>query len=586
MFLTPVALLILIAIAYREAPNNVFHLDDEYNIVRHPPVMITSLTAGNLIDAGRNAYLPTRPLPSVTFAIDWSRGGGSARPFQWTNLMIHGVAAIAVFGLLVLVLHRINRPPWVIAVAALFGAAIWACHPIQVQGVTYVVQRMASMAALFTVLTVVLYILGRNADRSGRRWVFFILAGLCWILGMISKETAAIAPFLVLLAEFGVLRQGQAIVRGRLDSVMLSLPVVVAVLITLDILSGTGPLAGNFLPGYENRDFTLSERLLTQPRVIGFHFSQIFWPLPGRFSLEHDFAASTGLLTPATTLVAMLGVASWCAIGVWALFRPSLRMMGFFLLWVPATLVIESTIIPLEMVFEHRMDLPSVGLAGLAALVASWMLLRFSRLRPMTLTVCCVVVLLLVVSTSQRVPVWQSTLSLAQDTVKNAPNSARAWANLANAFKEGGHGWDMIIPPLMRALALDPNHLGALHIYAIRLIELRRLDEAEQILDGLAPRAGRDHSIVNTVGMLRFEQGDLPGAIRQFEQAIRLNEFVPEFRYNIALSYELSGRCREAREAWLSYLHLEPNEKRQSMIRARLTRNFDTQGGRCFGLDR
>jgi hypothetical protein len=175
---------------------------------------------------------------------------------------------------------------------------------------------------------------------------------------MISKETAAIVPFLVLLAEFGVLRQGQAIVRGRLDSVMLSLPVVVAVLITLDILSGTGPLAGNFLPGYENRDFTLSERLLTQPRVIGFHFSQIFWPLPGRFSLEHDFAASTGLLTPATTLVAMLGVASWCAIGVWALFRPSLRMMGFFLLWVPATLVIESTIIPLEMVFEHRMSGP------------------------------------------------------------------------------------------------------------------------------------------------------------------------------------------------------------------------------------
>jgi hypothetical protein len=148
-FLAPATLLILIAIAYREAPNNVFHLDDGYNIVRHQPVMMTQLTAGTLIDAGRSAYLSTRPLPSMTFAIDWWRGGGSPRHFQWTNLMIHSAAAIAVFGLLTVILRRLNQPPWIVGVAALFGAALWACHPIQVQGVTYVVQRMASMAALF-----------------------------------------------------------------------------------------------------------------------------------------------------------------------------------------------------------------------------------------------------------------------------------------------------------------------------------------------------------------------------------------------------------------------------------------------------
>jgi hypothetical protein len=385
-------------------------------------------------------------------------------------------------------------------------------------------------------------------------------------LGLISKETAVIAPFLVLLAEYGVLRHGHPIVRNRLDIVLLSLPAVAALLIVLDIASGAGPLSQTFLPGYEHRDFTLAERLLTQPRVIGFHLSQIFWPLPGRFSLEHDFEVSTGLLTPASTLAALFGVVFWCVLGVWALFRTRWRVVGFFLLWVPATLVIESTIVALEMVFEHRMYLSSVALAGLVAVGLSWVLQRALWLRIGPLTALGAVVLLLALSTSQRVPVWRSGLSLAQDVVKNAPNSARAWSTLANALKEGGHGWEEIAPPMRNALALDPHQPLALHLRALQLLGQGKFDEAEKILERLVHRETVDHSVRNTIGMLRFERGDLPGAIAEFERAITLNPFVPEFRYNLALSYELSGRCREARLKWLSYLQYE--------------------GGRCFGYDR
>jgi hypothetical protein len=85
-----VLLLALVAITYRDAPENGFHLDDSRNIFRYPPVMVTELNVVNVVDAGRNALLPTRPLPSMTFAIDWARGGGSARPFQQTNIAIHG----------------------------------------------------------------------------------------------------------------------------------------------------------------------------------------------------------------------------------------------------------------------------------------------------------------------------------------------------------------------------------------------------------------------------------------------------------------------------------------------------------------
>lgn len=585
-FIAPLVITLLIAITYREAPNNGYHLDDHRNIVRHSPLLITELTVGNVIDAGREAYLPNRPFPSMTFAIDWWRGGGSARPFQWTNIAIHAATAISVFGLLLMVLGRLRCPPWIVGVGSLVGALLWACHPIQIQGVTYIVQRMASMAALFTVLTVVLYMLGRGTGQLGRRWLYFVLAGLCWTLGMVSKETAAIAPFLILLTEYGVLRHGQPIVRQKIDRLMLSMPVLVACLIVLDLLSGAGPLSAAFLPGYEHRDFTLAERLLTQPRVIGFHFSQILWPLPGRFSLEHGFLVSTGLLTPVSTLFALLGVIAWCALGVWLLFRATSRVLGFFLLWVPATLVIESTFVPLEIVFEHRMYLPSIGLAGLAGMAVCRVLHRIPRFAPLTLMACMAIVVLLMAASGQQIPVWKNNLSLAENSVKHAPNSGRAWSILAKSWRDAGYGWDRVLPVVDRALVLDPQDGTALNLKAISLIERRRLDEAEEILVALSPRIEADHSILNTMGMLRFEQGNFPAAIERFEQVIELDGFVPEFAYNLALSYEYEGRCRDAKATWIAYQQAETNETRRSVVRERLRKNFATEDGRCFGVER
>jgi hypothetical protein len=585
-FLAPLAIIFVVAITYREAPNNGYHLDDHRNIVRHLPVLITDLTAGKVIDAGREAFLPNRPLPSMTFAIDWWRGDGSARPFQWTNVVIHTATAVSVFGFLLMVLGRLRYPPWIVGVGSLVGALLWACHPIQIQGVTYIVQRMTSMAALFTVLTIVLYMLGRGTGKLGRRWLCFVLAGLCWALGMISKETAAIAPFLILLTEFGVLRHGQPIVQRKIDRLMLSLPALVACLIVLDLLSGAGPLSAAFLPGYELRDFTLTERLLTQPRVIGFHLSQILWPLPGRFSLEHDFLVSTGLLTPVSTFFALLGVVAWCALGVWLLFRATSRVLGYFLLWVPATLVIESTFVPLEMVFEHRMYLPSVGLAGLAGLAICWLLQRMPRFTPATFVACIAIVVLMMTASGQQIPVWKNNLSLAENSVKHAPNLGRVWSILAMSLRDAGYGWDRVLPAVNRALALDPMQGVALNLKAINLIERRRLDEAEEILMALSTRIEVDHSILNTMGMLRFEQGNFPAAIEQFEQVIELDGFVPEFAYNLALSYEYAGRCREAMITWQAYQQAESSDARRAAVRERLIKNFATQGGRCFGVER
>lgn len=580
-FIVPLVLVGLVAFAYRDAPKNVFHFDDGLNISRHPPIMIERLTAESVLNAGRESFLPSRPLPSMTFAVDWWRGNGSPKAFQQTNVAIHAASSLVIFALLFTVLLRTGHSESIAGLAAFIAAALWACHPIHVQAVTYIVQRMASMAAFFTVLTVLLYILGRGKN-GWRSALLFTFAGVFWVLGLASKETAAIAPFLVLLAEYGVVRHGQNLIRTGFDRVLLALPAIIGILVVVDIWSGAGPLSDAFLPGYEIRDFTLGERLLTQPRVIAFHISQILWPLPVRFSLEHDLPVSVGLFSPAQTFTAFAAVVTWCVAGIWALFQRQWRVIGFFLLWLPATLVIESTFIPLEMVFEHRMYMASVGLAGLASLGLASVMTQYRLGLPMVLGVSVIVAALLIVSTSQRVPIWQSTLRLAEANVERAPNNARSWSTLASVLHNAGRGWSEVMPLAAKSLELNPYDYVAAHLQAIYFVENQRFDEASEILDRLTPDADRDHSVFNTIGMLRLGQGDYQAAIIQFEKVVHLDGFKPEFKYNLALSYELAGRCEEALVTWQIYLEQETNAQRIARVRQRLKRNFETEGGRCF----
>ncbi|MDX1606206.1 MAG: hypothetical protein R3202_08430, partial [Candidatus Competibacterales bacterium] len=137
--LAALVLLGLVGLAYHAAPDNVFQFDDEINIVRHGPMHVRELTPGRLWQAIENAHLPRRAVANLTLALDWWRGGGDPRPFQWTNLVIHGLATLAVFALLLQMLARTGAGSGRSAlVAATLATAIWVVHPIQVQAVTYI----------------------------------------------------------------------------------------------------------------------------------------------------------------------------------------------------------------------------------------------------------------------------------------------------------------------------------------------------------------------------------------------------------------------------------------------------------------
>lgn len=516
-------LILLIAVAYHAAPQNGFHLDDADNIVRRGTIHMETFTTAALHRAATEGLLPKRVIPNVSFAVDWWRGGGSPRAFQETNILIHIAAAMALAWLIRTILGLCGATPRAAWLASCAAAALWALHPIQVQAVTYIVQRMTSLAALFMLLTVSAYIRARTGPRP---LLYFPLAALCAIGAILSKENAYILPLLLLLTEYTLCRRGGQRTLSRFDWIALSLPLAGAAYALIDLAFLQGPVWRFIMPAYEMRDFTPAERLLTQPRVIFFHLGQIFFPLPGRFSIEHDFPVSSSLFTPWTTLPAILGVAAWACGGLWLAVRSASRVAGFFILWLPLTLLIESSIVPLEMLFEHRMYLPSAGLAGLVALGLHRCLADGRPRATLGLTLTVTVGLSLMLATIQRVPDWRTSITLLERTVESYPGMSRTWANLGTAY-ESEHRSHEAIAAYTQAIALEPGRALSYLNRGSSHLKLGELAAAEADYRRFLALQPRDFRGKFALGKLYLASDRPAEAESQFRQAIELEPTSP-----------------------------------------------------------
>lgn len=514
----PLLLVLLVGLAYHASPKNGFHLDDAINIVRHGPVHMHNLDVESLRRGALEGHVANRILPNLSFAIDWWRGGGSATAFQQTNLLIHVLTALAVFALLQKILRLSGSSLREAHIVAFLASAVWALHPIQVQAVTYIVQRMAALSALFMLIALLSYL---NCRTSPRRlpWVAATLSAS--LAALLSKENAAILPLLFLLAEFTLVRPAPRPFT-LIDKLLLAIPVIGGAYLLADLLLFKGPFFDFISAGYANREFTLSERLLTQPRVIFFHLGQILFPLPSRFSIEHDFLTSSSLLNPAGTLPALAGIGVAVAVGVWATVRQPTATAGFFVLWLPLTLSIESSVIALEMLFEHRMYLPSVGLAGLMALALRHAF-RMGTQRAAMIG-ALIVIALLTTATLLRVPAWRTSTTLYEHAVRTAPSSPRAWTNLATAYIAEGRRTEALTA-YDRALSLDSRYAVAYLNRASALRQDGKFDAAAADYRRFIELRPDDFRGPYAYGALLHEAGELQAAIDWLQRASLLAPF-------------------------------------------------------------
>ena len=337
-----------------------FQFDDRPNIVQNPNVQIKVFAWDPLKQLVKNTYKEhIRIFSLFTLALNYYFGGFNVFGYHLVNFIIHVAAGIFLYWFLILTfgLSTLKEKYGSISYkVALFTSLIFISHPIQTQSVTYIVQRLSSMAGMFYLLSMVLYIKGRL---SSGRTSFFYFGGmvLSYLLGVFSKETVAILPLFIALYEFYFFQNLDLSPKGR--------KVVFVLLGTLLILGAFGfAIWGQryinvTVEGYQFRTFTMWERVLTQFRVVLYYLTLLGYPHPSRLNLDYDFPISKTLLDPPTTLLSILIIAGLLGYSLWtAKKRP---VLSFCILWYFGNLVIESSIFPLELVFEHRLYLPAIG---------------------------------------------------------------------------------------------------------------------------------------------------------------------------------------------------------------------------------
>jgi hypothetical protein len=347
-------------LAYSNTFNAPFHFDDLPNILNNPLVHIKTLSWDNLERLIKYTYKETiRVFSMLTLALNFYFGETDVFGYHLVNMIIHILSGIFLYWLLILTftLPTLREKYGEISYkAALFASLIFISHPIQTQSVTYIVQRMASMAGMFYLLCMVLYVKGRLS--TGRtRFVYFGGLVFCYLLGVFSKENVAILPVFLALYEFYFFQNLDLSPRGR--KVVFWMLGVLLVLGAIGFAVWGNRYIQDTIQTYGTRSFTMSERVLSQFRVVLYYVTLILYPHPSRLNLDYDFPISKTILDPPTTLISILIVAGLIGYSVWA--AKKRPMISFWILWYFGNLVIESSIFPLEMVYEHRLYLPAVG---------------------------------------------------------------------------------------------------------------------------------------------------------------------------------------------------------------------------------
>jgi len=423
-----------------------------------------------------------RPVSMLSFIGDSITHGPDIWWWKFNSLMLHLLCGL-VLAWFMAHLVRAGGPgsvdPWMAGIAI---AGLWLLHPLNVSTVLYVVQRMTILSTLFVFTGLLCYVKGRLllAERPVTGWTAMAAAfAVCLPLAALSKESGALLPVYITLVEFLVFRfRGTDRVRRALrlgHGALLAGYGAVAVLLIAN--------SGFVLDAYAAREFTLLERLLTESRVLVAYLVQIVLPLPGQMGFFHDdVALSRGLLSPPSTLLALLFLAGLAG-AAWRV-RKRYALVTFGIFFFLASHGMESTVFGLELMFEHRNYTGSPGiilavLAGLAATVSR---------RDIVAATAALCLLATAALTHYRASIWSQPVTMYQYMYTLHPDSSRLNLIFANVYARAGQ-WDVARATLENVTpgagrALNMAYLDCLERGQVPRESLARLrQEAGGVLD-------------------------------------------------------------------------------------------------------
>ncbi|MEN8109147.1 MAG: hypothetical protein ABFS22_14230, partial [Pseudomonadota bacterium] len=423
---------LLAVAAYFPGLSGDYAFDDMQNLLSNPRLSMKELDLETLQTASfsSGAGKLKRPVSMFTFALNRYWFGINPWSYKVINLAIHLLTGIALFWLATLMLRQYRRldnaslSPRAETWLPVIITAVWLVHPLNLTSVLYIVQRMTSLAALFTVLGLCCYVLGRSRlleNRRGWPWIFAGLFGFGG-LAVFSKENGILLPGYMFIIELALFR-----FRGVKNNINKPVAVFFTLFLLLPGLLFLLLLVfqpGTFLAGYDGRDFTLTERIMTESRVLVFYLTQIVAPSVSELGLYHDdIRISHSLLDPATTLYSMLALTLLFTVALGLLKKMPLAGLG--MLWFFCGHALESTILPLEIAHEHRNYLADFGIIlALGSLVAQ---IPGRRLAPHIRTVVPgLFIALLAYTTWVRAGQWSDNVNHAIYEAVHHPESPRS----------------------------------------------------------------------------------------------------------------------------------------------------------------
>ena len=598
-------LFIMLLSIYSNSFQGEWHFDDFHNIVNNRCVHVQSLDelsksfyGLNCAAAGRQI---SRPLAYASFALNYHLGGAEVWGYHVVNFIVHISAAFFLFLLiratLTLPVMR-ERYGCVAYPIALLSAFLWATSPLHVNAVAIIVQRMASLAGLAYVASLYYYVRARTNDSKRCRLAFYVLSGVCALAAFGTKENTAVLSFTILLYDFFFIQGISAEAATR---------TLKWAILPLAVFIGLGLIYADFSAEravYESgvRPFSPEERLLTQARVLFFYVSLLLYPIPSRLTFLHDIDISRTIFDPLTTIIAIIGMILCLSFAV--LKAKRYPLLSFAVLFFILNHLIEGTIIPLELIFEHRNYIPSMFFFVPAAILMIRCLDYFSYRRGFQVFMAAGFALLLTFqgyTTFERNDVVRSDVHLWLDNVRKAPDLSRPRVNLARHYYEAGMyedayrelktAEDLNRDTNLRQIGLASYNLGVYYLYQAKDIDraeqqfiraLERFPGHPSSIVGLstvylkkgdiekswmlmrehAPRHRNDVEMVNCYGLVLLKKGNAQGALKAAALSMSLKWNEPQPWEISGEAWRKLGQWQKASQCWEEALRLNPANPR------------------------
>lgn len=492
--------------AYRHSFAVPFQFDDLNAIVDNPAVHLTQFEGAGLA----RAVTTSRPLAALSFALNWWLTGSEPTGFHVVNLLVHLCASLLVYRVARQLLHAVRETQPVSsphAVASL-TALLFALHPVQTQAVTYVVQRMASLGAFFALLSTTAWLTAGSARRPGP-WRGG--AWCAWLAACACKQNFVVLPLVLVVMD--LVLGGAAARRGR---------GLVAMVVAVGLGGGVAlAMRGILAAEYRRMGLGPWETLVEQPRVLCEYLSLLVWPLPSRLRVDRFWELSGTWFEWRTALAtaALVGL----ALGSFAVRRRA-PVFTFAVAWFLGLLLVEQTVLPVDLYFEHRLYLPSFGpLLWFASGVAGVTKRMGLPLASLGLPVLG----LLGLATDQRNGLWVDPAALHAQAVEAGQGTPRSWDVLGVARLEAG---DLV--------------------------------GAESAFQAALERSVNDAVALTNLAQVAERRGDVLKAEVLYRRAIDATPDLRQPRVDLVLLLARRGRFEEAAqsaEAWLARSPKEPH---------------------------